>query len=129
MAAPVRSPFRAFPRTVVMVAALAGPALALAPPARAGFLTAEQWLGLSAEEQAAYIAGAYDALVTYVTTPVEIEAIAHYQSCVAHAKLTPVTMATSLKDELGANPKLAAEPAPGAFLKYLVRLCGEAHPK
>jgi hypothetical protein len=129
MSARTRFPFRTRTNKAAVAAAVTGLALTLTLPARAGFLTAEQWLGLNAEQQAAYVAGAYDSLVTYVTNTAEMEAIGHYQSCVAHAKLTPVTMATGLKDELGANPKLAAESAPGAFLKYLVKLCGEARPK
>jgi hypothetical protein len=127
MPPPSCSPLRA--RKAAMAAAVTVLALTLAVPVRAGFLTAEQWLGLSAEQQAAYVAGAYDSLVTYATNTAEMEAIGHYQSCVAHAKLTPVTMATGLKDELDANPKLATEPAPGALLKYLIKLCGEARPK
>ncbi|MGO9358982.1 MAG: hypothetical protein ACLP1D_15120 [Xanthobacteraceae bacterium] len=106
-------------------AAVAALALTLATPSLAGFLTGAQWLKLSAEEQAAYLAGVYDALVTYVTTPVEEQAIAHYQTCAARARLTPESMATSLKSALTEEPKLMSEPVPGPFLKYLVKLCGK----
>jgi hypothetical protein len=110
---------------IVVVAA----ALMLATPSLAGFLAGAQWLKLSAEEQAAYIAGVYDALVTYVTTPVEAEAVVHYQTCAARARLTPDSMAASLKSALTDEPKLMAEPVPGPFLQYLVKLCGKPETK
>jgi hypothetical protein len=106
-------------------AALVALALTLATPSLAGFLTGAQWLKLSAEEQAAYVAGVYDALVTYVTTPVEVGAVAHYRTCAARARLTPETMAASLKSALTDEPRLMSEPVPGPFLQYLVKLCGK----
>ncbi|MDR3466747.1 MAG: hypothetical protein P4M07_12445 [Xanthobacteraceae bacterium] len=106
-------------------AAVIAAALAFAAPAAAGFLTGAQWLKLSAEEQAAYVAGVYDALVTYSTTTVEAEASAHYQTCAARARLTPESMAAGLKGDLGDDAKLLAEPAPGAFLNYIIKLCGK----
>lgn len=109
--------------------AVAAVVLALATPATAGFVNGAQWLKLSAEEQSAYVAGVYDALVTYSTSTGESEVNIHYQTCAARARLTPESIVTALKKDFEADAKLMAAPMPGTFLAYLVRLCGRPEAK
>ena len=61
--------------------------LAIAATAHAEYFTYSDWSQQPANFRAAYIAGMYDALISLADSDAEAKIGAHYQACVARAKM------------------------------------------
>jgi hypothetical protein len=102
--------------------------LLLLAPSSAGatFYTYAQWAALPPDVRSAYITGAYDALVTYNTTPQEEATAKHYAECLFRAKMTNVQLSENVREFAAAHPKFQGSTPQYALVNYLIELCGKA---
>jgi hypothetical protein len=101
--------------------------LLLLAPSSAGatFYTYAQWAALSPDLRAAYMTGAYDALVTYITTPQEEAMAKHYAECLFRAKMTNSQLSENVREFTAAHPKFQGATPQYALVNYLIELCGK----
>jgi hypothetical protein len=64
-----------------------------ATAARAEYFTYSDWSQAPADFRAAYVAGLYDALVSFADSDKEAKVGTHYQDCVVRAKITSSQLA------------------------------------
>lgn len=93
-------------------------------PAGAVFYTYAQWVALPESQQAAYMSGAFDSLVTFANTPEGARGGMHYHTCMAKSGMTNAQLATNILNYAKDKPALHTEPATVAMLKYLAAACG-----
>jgi hypothetical protein len=84
-----------------------------------------EWDRLSEAEQAIYIAGAYDSLVS-IASPNTASAARHYSRCVANNRLSSEQLARNIRAFVAGRPALQKGPVQGGLINYLVELCGAA---
>jgi hypothetical protein len=94
-------------------------------PAVANFLTYSEWSALPENAQSMYIAGAYDSLVTFVSTDDEINAAQHYSECVAKSGMTNRQLAQNVRTYAATKPELQGGNVQVALVRYLLELCGK----
>jgi len=82
-----------------------------------------QWDRLSESDQAIYIAGAYDSLVS-IASPNTASAARHYSRCLASNRLSSEQLARNVRAFVAARPDLQKGPVQGGLVNYLVELCG-----
>ena len=82
-----------------------------------------QWDRLSEAEQAIYIAGADDSLVS-IASPSSAAAARHYSRCLATNRLTSEQLARNVRAFVASRPDLQKGPVQGGLVNYLVELCG-----
>ena len=82
-----------------------------------------QWDRLSEAEQAIYIAGAYDSLVS-IASPNTASAARHYSRCLATNRLSSEQLARNVRTFVANRPDLQKGPVQGGLVNYLVELCG-----
>jgi hypothetical protein len=109
-------------RTVLLVAMAAVLSTA---PALSVFLTGSQWLSMNASDQTTYVAGVYDALVSFVGSAEEARTASHYQNCVARSKMSPRQMSENIKAFVAGRPEFHAKPMAVAVGSYLFDVCGK----
>jgi hypothetical protein len=98
--------------------------IALASPASATFYTYAQWSALPEYGRAMYIAGLYDGLVS-IFRPEDHWIASHYRQCIGDAKMTNGQLAENIRAYASARPNLQGQPVTGAFIAYLIQLCGK----
>jgi hypothetical protein len=81
------------------------------------------WDRLNESEQAVYIAGAYDSLVS-IASPNTASAARHYSRCVANNRLSSEQLARNVRAFVAGRPALQKGPVQGGLVNYLVELCG-----
>lgn len=106
-------------RAIILAALLVS-----AAPANAVYFTYSQWESLPASMRAAYIAGMYDALTSFSDNDEGAAYARHYQACVSTAKMSTGQMAENVRIFASSRPELQGPSVGGAFIKYLVSLCG-----
>ena len=82
-----------------------------------------QWDRLNEAEQAIYIAGAYDSLVS-IASPNTASAARHYARCAASNRLSSEQLARNVRAFVAGRPDLQKGPVQGGLVNYLVELCG-----
>jgi hypothetical protein len=82
-----------------------------------------EWDRLNESEQAIYIAGAYDSLVS-IASPNTASAARHYSRCVASNRLSSEQLARNVRAFVASRPALQKGPVQGGLVNYLVELCG-----
>lgn len=93
-------------------------------PANAVFFTYAQWDALPSNLRSAYIAGLYDALVSFANDEGDQRVATHYQQCIARSKMNNAQMADNIRSFTSARPELQGNPVGGALIAYLIKLCG-----
>ena len=81
------------------------------------------WDRLSEAEQAIYIAGAYDSIVS-IASPNTASAARHYSRCLASIRLSSEQLARNVRTFVANRPDLQKGPVQGGLVNYLVELCG-----
>jgi hypothetical protein len=92
------------------------------------YFTYAQWVKLSPEGRAAYIAGAFDSLVNRYDDDAGRAVAFHYSECLARAKLGSTQLGDNLKTYVSARPELEAGTVYAALVKYLADLCSSSRP-
>ena len=87
------------------------------------FLTYSQWEQMPINLREIYVAGAFDTLST-VTTAEQVNIIKHYNDCVAKTRVNLHQLAENMKAYAETQPDLRYKPAPFAFMRYLISICG-----
>jgi len=82
-----------------------------------------EWERLNESDQAIYIAGAYDSLVS-IASPNTASAARHYSRCVANNRLSSELLARNVRAFVATRPALQKGPVQGGLVNYLVELCG-----
>ena len=82
-----------------------------------------EWDRLNEADQAVYIAGAYDSLVS-IASPNTASAARHYSRCVANNRLSSEQLARNVRAFVAGRPALQKGPVQGGLVNYLVELCG-----
>jgi hypothetical protein len=95
-------------------------------PAGAGFYTYSQWEALTPNGRANYMAGAFDALTTFIFDEAGTRMAQHYLSCVSKTKMNNGQLAENVRIFASSRPEVQALPPQAALLQYLVQLCGRA---
>jgi hypothetical protein len=88
----------------IVLALCAG--LFIAQPAAANFLTYAEWVRMNADMRAIYIAGAYDALITFAMSDEQRAVNAHYSNCITRSKMTVSQLAENVRKFAKDKPKL-----------------------
>ena len=99
--------------------------LGIVTTAHAEYFTYSDWSKQPADFRAAYIAGLYDALVSLAETNAEARIGAHYQTCVAQAKITNSQLAERTLLFGAARPSLRSGGVGDVMINYLIQLCGK----
>jgi hypothetical protein len=81
------------------------------------------WDRLNESDRAAYIAGAYDSLVSIATAETASSA-RHYSRCVVSRQLSNEQLAKNVRAFVATRPNLQKGPVQGGLINYLVELCG-----
>jgi hypothetical protein len=87
-------------------------------------VTGSQWLSMNASDQTTYVAGVYDALVSFAGSADEAKAATHYQNCMARSKMSPRQMSENIKTFVSGRPEFHAKPMAIAVASYLFEVCG-----
>jgi hypothetical protein len=87
------------------------------------FFTYDEWERLSIGLQEIYLAGAIDAVST-ITVPPAAATAKFYNNCLAAKQITAHVIAEEMKTIVKTRPELRPEPATGALLASLIKLCG-----
>jgi hypothetical protein len=103
------------------------PGLFIAQPAAANFLTYAEWVRMNADMRAIYIAGAYDALITFAMSDEQRAVNAHYSNCITRSKMTVSQLAENVRKFAKDKPKLQ-DFVETPLINYLYEYCG-APPK
>jgi hypothetical protein len=98
------------------------------------YFTYAQWVKLSPEGRAAYIAGTFDSLVNRYGDDTGRDdtgrAVAlHYSECLARAKMGSNQLGDNLQTYVSARPELQAGTVYAALVKYLADQCSSSHPQ
>ena len=110
------------PMKSVMIAVLLS-ALLLGQAHAQVYYSYPQWDRLSESDQAVYIAGAYDSLVS-IASPNTASAARHYSRCLASNRLSSEQLARNVRAFVASRPDLQKGPVQGGLVNYLVELCG-----
>jgi hypothetical protein len=81
------------------------------------------WDRLNESDRAAYIAGAYDSLVS-IASPETASSARHYSRCVVSRQLSNEQLAKNVRAFVATRPNLQKGPVQGGLINYLVELCG-----
>lgn len=111
------------PRTILALCA----GLLIAQPAAANFLTYAEWARMKADMRAIYIAGAYDALITFAMSDEQRAVNAHYSNCITRSKMTVAQLAENVRQYAKGKPNLQ-DYVETPLINYLYAFCG-APPK
>jgi hypothetical protein len=93
-------------------------------PAAAGFATYSQWQAMPADAQAAYVAGAFDSVVTIVDTDTAARTAQFRLKCMVDQHMTTPQLARNILAYAASRPELQRA-VQGALIAYLIALCGE----
>ena len=99
--------------------------LSLATPAAAEFYTYSQWQRLPDEMRAAYIAGAFDMLVTFVSQGADTADTKYYSECVTNTHIDNKQLAMNVATFVDARPELQGKSVAFGLIQYLLGLCGQ----
>jgi hypothetical protein len=98
--------------------------ITLVSPASATFYTYAEWVALPEYGRGLYIAGLFDALVS-IFRPEDYRTASHYRQCIGDAKMTNAQLAENVRVYASSHPNLQGQPVAGAFIAYLIQLCGK----
>jgi len=93
------------------------------------YFTYAQWVKLSPEGRAAYIAGTFDSLVNRYDDDAGRTVALHYLECLARAKMGSNQLGDNLQTYVSARPELQAGTVYAALVKYLADQCSSSHPQ
>jgi len=110
-------------RTVLALCA----GLLIAQPAADNFLTYAEWVRMKPDMRAIYVAGAYDALITFAMSDEQRAVNAHYSNCITRSKMTVAQLAESVRQYAKDKPNLQ-DYVETPLINYLYEFCG-APPK
>ena len=96
----------------------------LSSSASSQYYNYSDWDRMSEAYRVVYLAGAFDALVTYVTNEDGAKAASHYKKCVMDDRMTAIQLSRNVHAYVKAHPKLKGEKVQGGLLEYLQELCG-----
>ncbi len=111
------------PRTILALCA----GLFIAQPAAANFLTYAEWARMKPDMRAIYMAGAFDALVTFAMSDEQRAVNAHYNDCITRSKMTVAQLAENVRQFAKGKPNLQ-DYVETPLINYLYSFCG-APPK
>ncbi len=97
--------------------------LFIAQPAAANFLTYAEWLRMNPDKRAVYIAGAFDALITFAMSDEQRAVNAHYNNCIANSKMTVAQLAENVRQFAKGKPNLQ-DYVETPLINYLYQFCG-----
>ncbi len=106
-------------RTVLALCA----GLLFAQPAAANFLTYAEWARMNPDMRAIYIAGAFDALITFAMNDEQRAVNAHYNNCVARSKMTVAQLAENVRHYAKSKSNLQ-DYVETPLINYLYEFCG-----
>jgi hypothetical protein len=92
--------------------------------ARANFISYLQWSALPEDQQSMYMAGAYDSLVTFVSTSEENQIARHRTECLAKSGMTNKQLSQNVLSYATTKPDLQGGSVQKALVRYLLELCG-----
>jgi len=96
--------------------------------AAAAFMTYSEWEAQSTEYRYAYIAGAFDALVSLASSGEDLQISSHYTKCVANSKMNNAQLSKNVSAYASTRPKFQNGPVMLAMINYLIELCGQWKP-
>src|SRR5262249_54121674 len=99
--------------------------LCLATPAAANFYTYSEWRRLPEEMRAAYIAGAFDSLITWVSQGADRGETNYYSEGVTNTHMDNKQLATNVAAFVHTRPELQGKSVPFGLIQYLIGLCGQ----
>jgi len=82
------------------------------------------WVRMSGDNRASYIAGVVDVLTVYADSNAGRKAASHYANCLIRTKLTNGQLADQVEAYVTARPQLRGGTVQGALIGYLKGLCG-----
>ena len=82
------------------------------------------WVRMSEDNRAAYIAGVVDSLTVYADSNAGRKAASHYFNCLIRTKITNGQLADQVEAYVTARPQLRGGTVQGALIGYLKELCG-----
>jgi phage host-nuclease inhibitor protein Gam len=97
--------------------------LLVAQPAAANFLTYAEWARMKPDMRAIYIAGAFDALITFAMNDEQRAVNAHYNNCIAQSKMTVAQLAENVRKYAKGKPNLQ-DFVETPLINYLYEFCG-----
>lgn len=98
--------------------------VAIISPASAAFMTYAIWVAQTPFFKSAYIAGAYDSLVTFAADTEGQRVATHYSVCLQNAQMTNRQLAENVERYASARPALQAGTVQKAMIDYLIEACG-----
>jgi hypothetical protein len=98
--------------------------LSVASPAMANFVTYAQWRAAPSIWREAYVAGAFDSLISYSPNGSKDTFMDHYSTCLANSQMTNEQLAINLSTFADSKPELQAKPVQAGLIQYLLALCG-----
>ena len=82
------------------------------------------WVRMSGDNRAAYIAGVVDSLTVYADSNAGRKAASHYFNCLLRTKVADGQLAAQVEAYVTARPQLRGGTVQGALIAYLKELCG-----
>jgi len=83
-----------------------------------------QWERLTENQRTAYIAGAFDSLISNAATNEERRGSLHYQRCIRNAAMSSEQLGENVLAFVQTQPALHGKTVQLALVRYLVSLCG-----
>jgi hypothetical protein len=99
--------------------------VAVASPASATFYTYAEWTGLPEGGRAAYVAGLFDGLVTFIAHVEDQPMALHFNECIKNARMTNGQLGENVRVYASTRPNLQGQPVGAALIAYLHQLYGK----
>jgi len=97
-------------------------ALSVSSAAQSNYFTYQQWLAMPEPGRVAYLAGAYDSLLTFAE---DEQVTSHYSRCLNMAQMTNFQLAANVLSFAKDRPALQTGSVQGALINYLIAACGK----
>jgi hypothetical protein len=99
-------------------------ALLVSSAAQSNYFTYQSWLALPETARVAYVSGAYDSLITFVSDE-QTGRIAQYKKCLNTAEMTNFQLAASVMNFAKDKPQFHTGSVQSILINYLIAACGE----
>jgi hypothetical protein len=97
----------------------------LALTAQGNYYSYPEWESASEAVQTAYISGAYDSLVTYISSEQEERMSRHYRACMQRSKMNNLQLTRNVRTFAASRPDLQTQAVQFALIHYLHAACGQ----
>jgi hypothetical protein len=107
-------------RTALVLIALLG-----SSAAQSNYFTYQSWLVLPETARVAYLSGAYDSLITFVSDEQTGRTAQHYKKCLNTAEMTNFQLAANVMNFAKDKPQFHTGSVQSVLINYLIAACGE----